>query len=89
MGVLPTMENAPEHVSLLPGDLVILYTDGVTEAFDAGYAAFGEDRLVRIVQECRNLPAGSVRERIISGIRAFTGPVPPSDDITLLVIRVL
>ena len=69
--------------------MVIMYTDGVTEAFDAGYAAFGEDRLASIAKECRNLPAGMIRERIIEGIRAFTGPVPQSDDITLLVIRVL
>jgi sigma-B regulation protein RsbU (phosphoserine phosphatase) len=89
MGVLEDMESTPEHVQLRPGDLVILYTDGVTEAFDAGYVAFGEDRLVQIVQECRNLPASTVRERIISGIRAFTGPASQSDDITLVVIRVL
>jgi sigma-B regulation protein RsbU (phosphoserine phosphatase) len=89
MGVLPEMESIPEHVQLRPGDLVIMYTDGVTEAFDARYAAFGEDRLIRIVQECRTLPASVVRERIIAEIRAFTGPISPSDDITLVVIRVL
>jgi len=89
MGVLPEMTCIPEHVQLSSGDLVIMYTDGVTEAFDAGYAAFGEDRLMSIAKECRNLPASMIRERIILEIRAFTGPVPQSDDITLLVIRVL
>ena len=89
MGVLPEMTCLPEQVQLSSGDLVIMYTDGVTEAFDAGYAAFGEDRLVSIAKECRNLPASMIRERIITGIRAFTGPVPQSDDITIMVIRVL
>ena len=89
MGVLPEMESVPEHVQLRAGDLVILYTDGVTEAFDTGYKAFGEGRLVRAVQECRTLPAGAVRDRIIAEIRAFAGTAPQSDDITLVVIRVL
>jgi sigma-B regulation protein RsbU (phosphoserine phosphatase) len=88
MGVLPDMDSTPEYVQLKPGDMFILYTDGVTEAFDAGYAAFGEDRLVRIAQECRTLPAGVIRDRIIAAIREFTGDAPQSDDITLLVIRV-
>ena len=89
MGVLPDMESTPEHVYLKPGDLFIMYTDGVTEAFDARYAAFGEDRLVRVAQEYRTLSAGEVRDRIIAAIREFTGSVPQSDDITLVVIRVL
>jgi sigma-B regulation protein RsbU (phosphoserine phosphatase) len=89
MGVLPDMDGTPEYVQLKTGDLFIMYTDGVTEAFDARYAAFGEDRLVRIAQECRTLSAGEVRDRIIAAIREFTGPVPQSDDITLVVIRVL
>ncbi|MGA2104004.1 SpoIIE family protein phosphatase [Methanoregula sp.] len=89
MGVLAEMKSTPDCVALGPGDLVIMYTDGVTEAFDAQYAAFGEERLVRIVKECRTLPASIVMERIISGIREFTGSAPQSDDITLVVIRVL
>jgi sigma-B regulation protein RsbU (phosphoserine phosphatase) len=89
MGVLPDMEGTPENVHLKPGDLFIMYTDGVTEAFDARYAAFGEDRLVRVAQEYRTLSAGEVRDRIIAAIREFTGSVPQSDDITLVVIRVL
>jgi phosphoserine phosphatase RsbU/P len=83
------MDGTPEYVQLKPGDLVIMYTDGVTEAFDAGYVAFGEDRLVRVAQECRTLPAGVIRDRIIAAIREFTGTAPQSDDITLVVIRVL
>ena len=89
MGVLPDMDGTLRYVQLKTGDLVIMYTDGVTEAFDAGYIAFGEDRLVRVAQECRTLPAGVIRDRIIVAIREFTGTAPQSDDITLVVIRVL
>ena len=76
-------------MQLKPGDLFIMYTDGVTEAFDARYTAFGEDRLVQAAKKSRALSAGEVRDRIIAEIREFTGPVPQSDDITLVVIRVL
>jgi len=89
MGVLPDMDITPEHMQLKPGDLFILYTDGVTEAFDPGYNAFGEERLVHVAKECRSLPSGIVRDRIIAAIREYTGSAPQSDDITLVVIRVL
>jgi sigma-B regulation protein RsbU (phosphoserine phosphatase) len=89
MGVLAEMRSTPDQIDLGPGDLVIMYTDGVTEAFDARYAAFGEERLARIVKEYHTLPASKVKEKIISGIREFTGSAPQSDDITLVVIRVL
>ncbi|MFA7695382.1 MAG: SpoIIE family protein phosphatase [Methanoregula sp.] len=89
MGVLPDMDGTPEYVQLKPGDLFILYTDGVTEAFNSGNAAFGEDRLVRVAQECRTLPAMMIRDRIIAAIREFTCHAPQSDDITLVVIRVM
>ncbi|MFZ0006423.1 MAG: SpoIIE family protein phosphatase [Methanoregula sp.] len=89
MGVLTEMRSTPDQIDLGPGDLVILYTDGVTEAFDARYTAFGEERLAGIVKKYQTLPASTVMERIISGIREFTGSAPQSDDITLVVIRVL
>ncbi|MDD1702068.1 MAG: SpoIIE family protein phosphatase [Methanoregula sp.] len=89
MGVVTDMDRTQEHIRLEPGDLFIMYTDGVTEAFDEQYSAFGEERLVRIAQECCNLPADVVRDRIIAAIRGFTGGALQSDDITLVVIRVL
>ena len=66
----------PEDVQLKPGDLFIMYTDGVTEAFDAGYTAFGEDQLVRIAKECRSLPADVVRDRIIAAIQNLPVTLP-------------
>jgi len=88
MGVIPEMEGTPEHITAEPGDLLILYTDGVTEAFDTGYDAFGEDRLAAVAQKARDLPAAGIRDRIISAIREFAGTAPQSDDITLVVIRI-
>lgn len=88
LGVVPDMDKSADQIHLKPGDLFIMYTDGVTEAFDETYASFGEERLVRIAQEARHLPADQVRERIIDEIRGFAGGAPQSDDITLVIIRV-
>lgn len=89
MGIVPDIDRTRQHIWLEPGDMFVMYTDGVTEAFDEQYVPFGEERLVRVVQDCRNLPASEVRDRIIAEIRRFTGNTLQSDDITLVIIRVM
>ena len=89
MGVLVEMDIEEEVVLLKPGDLVVMYTDGVTEAFNGEFEEFGEERLTRIVKTCNALPAKEVIGQILSGIRTFTGTTPQSDDITLVVLRVM
>jgi len=88
MGVIPEMESSTECIVAEPGDLLILYTDGVTEAFDAGFNAFGEERLAVVAKKARDLPAAAIRDRIIAAIREFADGAPQSDDITLVVIRI-
>ena len=74
------------HGQLQPGASLLAYTDGVTEAFDAGNQAFGSERLLAAVRPgCsaqRQLPAADRR-----GARASPGAAPQSDDITVLAIR--
>ena len=89
MGVIPEMVINEEVVTLKPGDLVVMYTDGVTEAFNDKLEEFGEGRLKEVARTCRFIPAGEVTERILSAIHAFTGTTPQSDDITLVVLRVI
>ena len=89
MGVIPEMMINEEVVELKPGDLVIMYTDGVTEAFNDKLEEFGEERLTKIARTCLSLPAGEVIKRILSAIHAFTGTTPQSDDITLIVLHVM
>ena len=89
MGVVEEMRSTPQELNLDVGDLVILYTDGVTEAFDVNNRAFGEKRLASVVKSVGDLTANQVLELILSDIREFTGPIPQSDDITLIVLRVL
>jgi phosphoserine phosphatase RsbU/P len=86
LGAMPGV-TFPEHsVQLLPGDRLVLYTDGVTEAFNSAEEAYGMGRLVA---EIRTHGAGAARpllERICRSVETFVGSVPQSDDIALIVL---
>jgi sigma-B regulation protein RsbU (phosphoserine phosphatase) len=88
LGVMPNIELEEREISLRKGDLVVLYTDGVTEAMNSGEEQFGQRRLVQLVEEGRNLPAQELITRIQQGVAAFSTGQPQSDDITIMVLRV-
>ncbi|MCI0330883.1 MAG: SpoIIE family protein phosphatase [candidate division Zixibacteria bacterium] len=71
---------------LLPGDTLIVYSDGLTDASNHD-EMFGEERLIKLAAECCHLDAEGVKNRIVEAVEAFTGPVPPFDDMTLLVMK--
>lgn len=89
LGAMPTMTAYQEQeVSLGSGDLLILYTDGVTEAMNAsGTEEFGEDRLIKVLLEHRKLPAKEIKQVIIQSVKQFAGPVQ-SDDLTLVIVKI-
>jgi sigma-B regulation protein RsbU (phosphoserine phosphatase) len=90
LGILEDVEFEEAQVALGAGDLVVLYTDGVSEAFNARNEQFGEERLCDVVQSLpRGLPAREVAERLHAALREFLGDREPQDDLTLLVLRVL
>ena len=70
------------------GDVVLLFTDGVTEAMDAAGEPFGEERLAALVSEHGDLPFEELRERIVREIRAFVGDTGLQDDLTLVLLKV-
>jgi sigma-B regulation protein RsbU (phosphoserine phosphatase) len=74
---------------LNPGDGLLLYTDGVTEAFDAEGGMFDNDRLERAIEDVANSPANEVVKSVMSKVRAFEGSAPPTDDVTVVVVRYL
>lgn len=90
VGMMPAVEYAEGTVALAPGDRLVLYTDGVTEAADAGGAMFGEDRLYALLDTLpRELTAREMVERVLAGVRDFLGEVEPGDDITVMAMRVI
>jgi sigma-B regulation protein RsbU (phosphoserine phosphatase) len=90
--LLGVLEDAPYEqgeVILKSGDLLVMYTDGVTEAFNETDAQFEEERLIRVVKENISQPAKQIAEQIIREVKAFQGLQPQSDDITLVIVKVL
>jgi serine phosphatase RsbU (regulator of sigma subunit) len=77
-----------EVVPLHPGDVIVLYTDGITEAMNTNSDLFGESRLSRIVEEHGHLDSGELRERILREIEAFVGSADQHDDMTMILLKV-
>jgi len=75
-------------IRLLPGEGLVIYTDGVTEAMNAKHEMFTATRLNdALVPVCREGSAHAIIDSVISSVKAFVGGHPQSDDITLLVLR--
>ena len=74
-------------VAFRPGDLLFLYTDGVTEQTDAGGQEFGEDRLVHFIRSNRNLPPGELQNALLSTITSFGGGRRDDDLTSVIALR--
>ena len=75
-------------VPIAPGDVFLLYTDGLTEAMNASGDFFGEDRLSALVQSHGSGPFHLLRDEILGAISSFVGPAEQQDDMTMLLLRV-
>jgi sigma-B regulation protein RsbU (phosphoserine phosphatase) len=89
MGVLDNAEYTQDTVQMAQGDLLILYTDGITEAENEQTEMFDVTRLKEVILASRALPAWGIIDEIFRAVKVFTGDHPQSDDITLMVIRSL
>jgi phosphoserine phosphatase RsbU/P len=77
-----------ERVALTAGDVIVLYTDGISEAMNPDSDLFGDTRLSRIVEEHGHLDSGELRERIMREIEAFVGVADQHDDMTMILLKV-
>jgi sigma-B regulation protein RsbU (phosphoserine phosphatase) len=87
LGIMESFPYEEEEVDLAPGDLLVMYSDGVTEAMNPVYEQFGRDNLLGMIREHRHLSADALVERIVGMVRHHAGTAPQSDDITLVVVR--
>ena len=87
LGVMPGLDYREEHTTLNPGDTMILYTDGVSEAMNAEGEEFGVERLQQLFAEQPPSSARAAIETILGGVSDFAGGTPQSDDVTCLVLR--
>jgi sigma-B regulation protein RsbU (phosphoserine phosphatase) len=87
LGMVEGMEYDSHKVVLRPGDTVLLYTDGVTEAMTADGQLFGDERLIEVLSRSDSAPLTDVLQLIQSGLTEFVGGAPQADDITMLALR--
>jgi serine phosphatase RsbU (regulator of sigma subunit) len=85
LGVMLEADFRPAEARLSCGDRLLLYTDGVTEAFNARDEEYGEQRLQAFLSGHRDAAPAELVDAIVKDVLAFGGGVPPHDDITLMV----
>lgn len=82
--------SLPYHetdIQLYPGDILALYSDGVTEALDEEENEYGEEPLANFLRSIASEPANDIAEKIITEIDKFAGNAPQHDDITLFILK--
>ncbi len=87
LAVFETNVYSAQHARLAPGDMLVAYTDGVTEAMDARDALYGDDRLHDLLTGRPMTSSGAVLDVIMADVLAHQGAAPQADDITLLALR--
>ncbi len=87
IGLVPGIGYKQDTVILAPGDVLILYTDGVTEAMNGDYQELGIEPLQEIFAAAPPKSAKEATETVFNAIKEFVGDTPQSDDITCLTVR--
>jgi sigma-B regulation protein RsbU (phosphoserine phosphatase) len=87
LGIARHVSYPDAHHQLVPGDQLVLYTDGITEAHDAQGQMFGMSRLDKVLENCA-VGASDLLRSVLEELEAFTGGRAPHDDRTLLVAKI-
>jgi phosphoserine phosphatase RsbU/P len=88
LGFEPSLEFERTELTLRPGDALIFYTDGVSEAFNPQDECYGNDRLLADASAFAGQSAPAMTAGLLAKVRAFVGTAPQSDDIAILSLRV-
>jgi sigma-B regulation protein RsbU (phosphoserine phosphatase) len=87
LGILPDARYEEQVLAGEPGSLLLVYSDGVTEARDRSGAFFGEDRLQDLLPRLRGMTAQAAGRRIVDVVESFVGEERLSDDLSLIVLK--
>ena len=87
LGVIPGMQYQEQETHLACGEGLFLYTDGLTEAENADYALFGEEKMLEVLLGSSGEKADVLVEKMTGAVKAFTRGNDASDDLTMLVVR--
>lgn len=87
LGLMSFAEYETGHARLNSGDVLFIYSDGVSEANNLNEDEFGMDRLTEVIRANTARSASAIRDKVESALSAFTGTAAPNDDITLVIVK--
>ena len=88
LGFEPGLEFERTELTLQPGDALILYSDGVSEAFNPQEECYGNERCSLTPADLPASPRPAITASLLQKVRAFAGSAPQSDDIAILALKV-
>jgi hypothetical protein len=86
LGIQPDTSYTEQHIELVPGESLVVYSDGITDALNPQGECFGEERLRKLLAEIQALPAAELGPRLVAGVDRFVGEAKPSDDLSIIVL---
>ena len=89
VGLLESFPYEQGAVSLAAGDILVAYTDGISEAMNSADEEWGEESMMKTVEGCDGLPAKEIMQRVFTAADAFVAGAKQHDDMTLVVLRVV
>lgn len=87
LGILPTADFEVGETQLQPGESLVIYSDGVSEANNLKEEEFGMERLSDVIKRNLTASAAGLRDKVESALSAFTQTAPANDDITLVIVK--
>lgn len=87
LGMVESFSFEEDEIQLEPGDLLVMYSDGITEAMNSTYEQFGRDHLNGLLSEQRRLALDELIRKIVDEVKMHAAGAPQSDDITLVAVR--
>ncbi|HTP79287.1 MAG TPA: SpoIIE family protein phosphatase [Bacteroidota bacterium] len=87
LGILSDVAYEQELVPMEPGDALVIYSDGITEAANGSGEQFGQERLERCLESCFRQPAPKIIDELVNAVQRFVGSQPQTDDITVVVVK--
>jgi len=87
LGLIPDIAFEDEQVGLEAGDLLVIQSDGISEAMNSNEEQFGEERLQSVLLRERDRSAGEIIDAVVKEVRNHAGAHPQSDDITIMVVK--
>ncbi len=87
VGLMPNMSYDEDRVTFTVGDVLVIYSDGITESVNLQDDEFGEERLIEVIKKNLHRSASGIRDRIDEALSRFVGTAAPVDDMTVMIIK--